>query len=284
MVESPVNLPQLLKAKGRSMSRRRYQHPTVYLWKGKSGQKFWKVEWKQYIAGRPKPKHRAMTWPCSEFAKTAAQAEADKLVRGETDGPPCPDGSMLVRDFWEEVFYPIPARRLALNSKAGYESAWRVYIEPAIGGQELQHVIKHAIETILGNMADSLIKRVLSLMHEMFSEAVENGYVVKNPARRIMLPNCRGHQETVALTEQQVRAIFDNTEGRDGLMWRILILTGCRPGELLALQKSDLISAGLLVDESTTWGRVGPTKNRKVRIGAIARYASPGHCGMAGRG
>ena len=49
-------------------------------------------------------------------------------------------------------------------------------IEPAIGRQELQHVIKNAIETILGKVADadkgqSLIKRVLSLMHEMFTEA-----------------------------------------------------------------------------------------------------------------
>jgi integrase len=35
---------------------------------------------------------------------------------------------------------------------------------------------------------------------------------------------------------KQVRAIFESTEGRDRLMWRILLLTGCRPGELLALQ------------------------------------------------
>jgi integrase len=188
---------------------------------------------------------------------------------------------MLVKDFWEKVLYPILARRLARNSKVGYKSAWRVHIEPAIGGQELQHVIKHAIETILGEMAEagkgqSLIKRVLSLMHEMFAEAVENRYVARNPARRIMLPNCRGHQQTVARTDQQVLAIFDNTEGRDRLMWRILLLTGLRPGELVALQKSDLIPAGLLIDESTTWGQVGPTNC------AITRCASPRAFGMAG--
>jgi integrase len=85
-----------------------------------------------------------------------------------------------------------------------------------------------------------------------------------------MLPNCRAHQETAALTEQQVPAIIDNTERRDRLMWWILLLTGCWPGELLALQKADLIPAGLLIDESTTWGRVGPTKNRKVRIAPLA--------------
>jgi integrase len=274
MVESPDNLPQLLKAKGRSMPRRRYQRPTVRLWVGKSGEKFWKAEWRVYIEGRPEPKHRAQTWPSSEFTKSKAQELCDAMVREETGGIARPDGSMLVRDFWAKVFWPIVERRLALYSRANYESAWRVHIEPALGRQELQHVIKHGIEEMLGKMADaskgkSSIKRVLSLTREMFTEAVENGYLAKNPARRIVLPSCRGHQETTARTEQQVRAIFEHTEGRERLMWRMLFLTGCRPGELFALTKSDLVPAGLIIDESTTWGRVGQTKNGKTRIAPL---------------
>ena len=274
MVESPSNLPQLLKAKGRTMPRRRYQRPSVQLWVGKSGEKFWKAEWRVYIEGRPKPKHRAMTWPCSQFTKSKAQQACDEMAREEAGGVARPDGSMTVRDFWEKVFYPIAERRLALNSQEGYKSAWRVYIEPAIGAQELQHVVKHAIEAMLGKMADagkgqSTLKRVLMLTHELFVEAVENGYVTRNPARRITLPRCRPIQETTALTVEQVQAIFDGTEGRERLMWRILLLTGCRPGELFALQKSDLVPAGLLIDESATWGRVGPTKNRKARVAPV---------------
>ena len=98
---------------------------------------------------------------------------------------------------------------------------------------------------MLGKMADAgkgkaLIKRALNLTHELFVEAVENGYVAKNPARRIVLPRCRDHQETVALTEQKVLSIWDNTSGRDRLMWRMLFMTGCRPGEMFALQKNGL--------------------------------------------
>lgn len=134
------------------------------------------------------------------------------MVREETGGIVRPDGSMLVRDFWEKVFWPIVERRLALYSRA---------TEPALGRQELQHVIKHGIEERLGKMADaskgkSSIKRVLSLTHEMFTEAVENGYLARNPARRIVVPSCRGHQETTARTEQQVRAIFEHIEGASG--------------------------------------------------------------------
>ena len=68
--------------------RRRGQHPKVYLWKGKSGQEFWKADWRQYIEGQPKPRHRSRTWPISEFTKSEAQERCDRLVRAETGGPP----------------------------------------------------------------------------------------------------------------------------------------------------------------------------------------------------
>jgi integrase len=268
------SLGVVLKRRGLKMSRAKYQRPEVHLWKGKGGEKFWKAQWRQYIEGRPKPKHRVMTWLCSDYSKSKAQAECDRIVREETGGAPRADGSMTVAEFWKRVFYPIVSRRLAPNSRASYESAYRVYIGPAIGHQELQHVIKHAVEATLGKIADSgkgkaTIERVLMLIHEIFTEAVENGYVAKNPARRIVLPTCKDIQETPALTEQQVRTIFEKTEGRDYLMWRILLLTGLRPGELLALRKSDLIPAGICIDESSRWGHVGPTKNRKIRYAPI---------------
>ena len=256
------------------MSRRRYQRPEVYAWKGKSGDKFWKAEWRQYIEGQAKPKHRAQTWPCSKFTKSKAQEECDRLVREETSGPARPDGTMTVGDFWEKVFYPVVSGRLARNSKEAYQSTFRLYIEPALGKTELQHVIKHSIETMLGAIADAgkgeaLLRRVLMLTHEMFSEAAENNYITKNPARRIVLPRCEPIAETVPLTEPQVRSLFENTSGRERLMWRILILTGVRIGELLALRKSDLLPGGLRIDESSDRGHSSTTKNKKIRYAPL---------------
>jgi len=100
-------------------------------------------------------------------------------VPEETGGALRPDGSITVSEFWERVFYPIASRRLARNSKNSYESAFRVYIHPALGKQELQHVVKHGIEGMLGKIADdgkgeATLRRVFMLTHEMFSEAVEN--------------------------------------------------------------------------------------------------------------
>lgn len=75
-------------------------------------------------------------------------------MREETGGALRADGSMTVAEFWEKVFYPIVSRSLARNSKEAYETSFRVYINPALGRQELQHVMKAGIETMLGAMAD----------------------------------------------------------------------------------------------------------------------------------
>jgi integrase len=246
----------------------------VKLWRGKSGEKFWKAEWRLYVEGHEKPKHRAQTWPCSRYTKSKAQEECDRMLRDETGGALRPDGSMTVAEFWEKIFYPIVSRRLTRNSKRVYESAFRGYINPALGNQELQHVLKHGIEAMLGKMADegkgeASLRRAFMLVHVLFSEAVENNYVAKNPARRIVLPNCKRIQEIEPLTESQVRALFENTEGRDLLMWRILLLTGVRIGELLALRKSDIEPIGLRIDESSDDGRPSTTKNKKTRYAPI---------------
>jgi hypothetical protein len=121
---------------------------------------------------------------------------------------------MTVAEFAEKAFYPIISRRLARNSKEAYETAFRVYINPAL----------------LGKMADqgkgeATLRRAFMLVHELFNEAVENNYVMKNPARPIALPRCKRIQEIEPPTETQVRALFENNKGRDRLMWRILLLT-----------------------------------------------------------
>lgn len=195
------------------MPRSKYQRPEVYLWTGRSREKFWKAEWRQYIEGRPKPKHRAETWPCSRYTKTEAQKACDKLVQEETAGPLRPDGSVTVREFWEQIFFPTTKLRIAENTKAMYQSAWKNYVCPSVGATELQHVNKAAIDAILNHMAtdgkaEGSIKRVLSLAHGLFVEAVENGYIIRNPAHRVTVPRAKAAEPTRALTEAEAQRLF----------------------------------------------------------------------------
>jgi integrase len=253
------------------MSRHRYQRPEVYLWTGKSGEKFWKAEWRQYIEGRAKPKHRSATWPCNRYTKTKAQEECDRVVREETGGTLRPDGSLTVRKFWEQIHYPTLKLRIAPNTDAMYRSWWKNFVCPAIGSAELQHVNKAAIDAILNGLATSKkaegsIKRVLSLVHGLFVEAVENGYIIRNPAHRVTLPRAKPPEPTRALSEAEAQRLFTLPLDRGTLMFRVMLMTGARIGEVLALTKSDLTPSGLVIDESALHGRAASTKNGKTRI------------------
>jgi integrase len=252
------------------MSRHRYQRPEVYLWTGKGGDKFWKAEWRQYIEGRPKPKHRSATWPCGRYTKTKAQEECDRLVREETGGHLRPDGSITVQQFWDQVYFPTVKLRIAPNTEAMYGSWWKNFIKPAIGSTELQHVHKAAADAILNGMvaagkSETTIGCVLSLIHGIFVEAVENGFVYRNPAHRVTIPRAKPRKETRSLSEEEAQRIFALPLDRGTLMFRLMLMTGMRISEVLALTKSDLHPGGLLIDESALRGRPSTTKNRKTR-------------------
>ena len=79
---------------------------------------------------------------------------------------------------------------------------FRCHINSALGRQELQHVLKHGIEAMLGKMADqgkgeATLRRAFMLVHELFSEAVENNYVMKNSARRIVSRAARESRKSI---------------------------------------------------------------------------------------
>jgi integrase len=64
-----------------------------------------------------------------------------------------------------------------------------------------------------------------------------------------------------------VQRLWDTTEGVDYLVWRTFVLTGVRIGELMALERRDLLPDGSpRVDESALERRASTTKNKKPRL------------------
>jgi integrase len=151
---------------------------------------------------------------------------------------------------------------------------WKLHIEPTFGRQPLREITKAAIELHFGKLADSgkghsLIKCALIRLHSIFEEACDNDFVPKNPCQNIELPPCKPPAGTRSLTEDEVRRLWDAASGKDYLMWRVMILTGARIGEALALDRSDLVSEGLRIGESALNGQASYTKNKKTRIAPI---------------
>jgi integrase len=257
------------------LPREKWQRPTVY--PTGTREKLWKVEYREYFTGpdgKQHSRHKSKTWSRANFTKTQAQAECDKMMRALQMGGPKADGSMSLAAFWDEIYYPIRSRRWSWNTRKAVGTVWKLHIKPAFGTRPLKDIAKSAIELHLGRMADEgyskgVVASVGVRLHSIFDEALDNDFIAKNPARKISIPPCRASPETVALTEQQVRVLWDSTEGQDYLIWRILLMTGARIGEVLALTRADVLAEGLLIDETAVNGSPGPTKNRKARVAPL---------------
>ena len=105
-------------------------------------------------------------------------------------------------------------------------------------------------------------------MRQIFDEALENDFVPKNPTRQVTLPNSRPAQETRPLTEDEARMQHDSrARSADSEDLRDDRL---RAGELLALEKTDIVPEGLRITKSALNGKVSGVKHNSKGIAPLA--------------
>jgi integrase len=225
--------------------------------------------------GKEQSRHKSKTWSRANFTKAEAQAELDALLREQGQGGPRRDGSMTLAEFWDSVYHPVRAARWSLNSRRQVQYLWNKHIAPAFGGFPLQSITKADVDLHLLKMANAklgkdLVGNVLMWLGSVLEEAVENDFIAKNPARKVLLPTCKPKPPIRSLTEDEIRLVWDKTTGEDYIFFRLLLLTGVRPGEALALERTDLTPEALVISKSALEGRAAETKNRKTRIIPLA--------------
>jgi hypothetical protein len=255
------------------MPRQKYQRPEVYL-AGKR-EKLWKAEYREYYIGpdgKEHSRHRSATWSRTDHTKAEAQEKCDALMAEKRQGGPRPDGSMTLTEFWEQIYHPVRRRNWEWNTSQCICGLWKNHIQPALGSMKLEDIKKATIELHLVKLADSgmsenQLRTVKTRISSLLEEAHENDFIRKNPAKRVELPRCKPRDEVRSLTITEAQRLLASTEGRDYIMFRVLLLTGPRIGELLALERADLLPEGLRIDESAVNnGTVKCPKNRKIRM------------------
>jgi integrase len=146
------------------------------------------------------------------------------------------------------------------------------HIMPAFGDRPLDGIRKMDVEAAVerwasAGLAKATGKFLLGQLSSIFREAEENDLISRNPARGVRLPaNMAGRISTPPYTMPEVRKMLALVNGTDGIMLRVLLFCGLRPGEMLALRVGDLRENFLLVDESTdSAATVKSTKTGRTR-------------------
>lgn len=126
-----------------------------------------------------------------------------------------------------------------------YEQSIRTRIKPALGGYALKEIRNDMVQKFVNQLKEkelsaSTIENTYCVLKMALEQAVDNDMISKNPANKIVLPK-RTKKETRALSlEEQEAFIKVAREYSNGEAFILILATGLRIGEALALTWEDI--------------------------------------------
>ena len=161
-----------------------------------------------------------------------------------------PRSCCSLRDFVEEwKTQALPALKYA--SQQHYEYIIETHLLPTFGNIQLRLISRESIQALLASKLRDLswrtVKHIRTTLGTILGAAEFWGYIEDNPVRKTRLPRRGLQPEKTVLSPEQLYSLLQGLpEPSKSLVW-LLVLTGLRIGELLALRWRDIdLIAGLL--------------------------------------
>ncbi len=130
---------------------------------------------------------------------------------------------------------------LTPKSLGMYREKLNGYILPVIGSRSLRTVTELQLQQILNasaGMSTSHLKKLRLVMRELFGKAYDLGYIRRNPATGLELPEgtCHARRSLTPLEREAFERICEEGQHRGCLFYRVMLICGLRPGECAALE------------------------------------------------
>lgn len=145
----------------------------------------------------------------------------------------------------------------------------RKWILPEFGEKRLKDISKNDCQRYIDFMSTQLksYKPIVIQAKNIFDYAVRNNYIESSPFTNTVYPKNTLYESEDAVenfwTKEQSQIFLDNLKVQESLklhaMFRMLLLTGLRKGELLALQEKDIndTTQNLIVNKTLFYNKDG---------------------------
>ena len=115
------------------------------------------------------------------------------------------------------------------------------HLKPALGGVRLDSVDTHTIQRFYNklqsekNLSAKTIKNIHGVLHQALNQAIENGYIRKNPSEACKLPKT-AKKEICALEPSQMSQLLQEAQNDSySSLFITALFTGMRQSELIGL-------------------------------------------------
>ncbi len=163
------------------------------------------------------------------------------------------DGNMMVKD-WGKEWIETYKSGISKGSKARLYSLLHHYITDNIGYMKIRQVRPVHCQQVLNSMegmAEDTIIKCRNLLYNLFETAVENSMCKRNPAKHLTIPQVSAKKEHRSLSDRERLILLETAKTHPAGLWVLLLLyTGLRPGESVALTGGDIVGGFIRVNKA----------------------------------
>lgn len=178
--------------------------------------------------------------------QAAAKVDAENKRKNLEAGAPVRDSSRTLGDWLGEWrTNALKASDRATSTKYLYAGLTKRHVDPVIGGLALKRIRPADVTALLlameeKGLAASTRRNCYAALRWALNDAVDNGLMAANPVLKVKRPRVTS-VESLSLDPSQVSAFVAAAAGlRYETALRLILMTGLRRGEALALQWADI--------------------------------------------
>ena len=162
----------------------------------------------------------------AEMTKAQAQIRIADIVRPINNRSSEAKPDMLLKDFINDVFFVVHRRRWKRSTAMTVEDRISFHIIGDLGHRKIGDVEREELHSFLERKAQaklsfSTVDHLRWDLRAIFSLAVEEGHIAKNPARLLVTPKGIRSSNKSVMTIEQVKKCFSVLSVRDRLIVKL---------------------------------------------------------------
>jgi integrase len=241
---------------------RRFQHGSLFK-RGKR-KKVWVARWWEDVIGADSAVARVRRFEIlGTVAELPTRRDAERLLadrlRRVNSGEARPHSTQTFREYVEDRWLPEVLPTLKHSTKNHYQYIAKVHLLPVFGDMQLRLISRDMVQSFVAaklrsGLAWKTVKSLRTVLGTVLGAAECAGHIESNPVRKTRFPRRGPVPERVAIAPEKIRALLEALpEPSRSLVW-LLVLTGLRIGELLALRWRDVdLEQGLVRVRQTVY-------------------------------